>query len=141
MRKGLRIAVLMLPWLLVALLAWGYAVTLSEARWAGLSTAGAAENRENASRFIQKLGPACASQATVIAAAEARGWTWQAEPSGPRPDCVRPAGLGDWISVEVQPFLMMSTYDENAIFIGFDAHGCMAPWAYARGPGSTCPDP
>lgn len=138
-KRGLKFTLLALPWVLTFLFGWLWLASTLNLSFADIGAESARANRENARRFVAQLGPDCVSRQMVIDAAEARGWDWRDEPGGYR-GCVRPEGLGNWLSVEVQPPLMMSSHDENARYFGFDSHGCMAPWANGRGPGTTCPD-
>lgn len=139
MKRLLKVTLFALPWGLAFLFGWlwlGSIVTLS---FDGAVTESATANRDNARAFVARLGQGCVSRQMVIDAAESHGWDWRDEPAGYR-SCIRPDGLDNWLSVEVQPPLMMSSYDETARYFGFDAHGCMAPWTAGRGAGSTCPD-
>ncbi len=138
-KRGLKFALLALPWGLTFLFGWLWVDANLELSFADIGAESALANRNNARHFVAMLGQDCVSRQMVIDAAETRGWDWRDEPAGYR-GCIRPEGLSNWPSVEVQPPLMMSSYDENALYFGFDAYGCMAPWTNGRGSGSTCPD-
>ena len=138
-KRGLRFSFLALPWALTALLGWLWLDSALDMSFSDIGAESARANSANARRFVTQLGLGCVSRQMIIDAAETRGWDWRDAPHG-YSGCIRPDGLSDWLSVEVQPPLMMSSYDENALYFGFDAHGCMAPWSPGRGAGSTCPD-
>ena len=45
--------------------------------------------------------------------------------------CIDIAGLGNWMSITVEPAHFMSTEDENRRYFGFDAQGCSVAWQSA----------
>ncbi|AKS46916.1 hypothetical protein SAMN05444287_2040 [Octadecabacter temperatus] len=80
----------------------------------------------------------CLTRETIIEEANRRDW-----PVRDQSDffwCHAPTGLSNWLRVQVEPSLLMSTEDENAAFYGFDSDGCSVDWSYASGEGTTCPN-
>jgi len=81
----------------------------------------------------------CASAQDIHTAAQALAFeSWDVE--GDFGWCHSPAGLRDWMGVEVMPGQMMSTRDENTQYFGFDVNMCAVPVIYDSGPNSTCPE-
>ena len=105
-----------------------------------LSSEGAtAAHNEARESFLSELPEtACLRAEDIIPLARERGWDARPEPAFDW--CVRPANIAKWLRVTVDPPLPFSTDDENAQIFAFDAQGCAVDWAYASGPGTTCPD-
>lgn len=79
----------------------------------------------------------CVPRDAIVAAAEARDFFWQDRDA--LHWCHVPAGLTDWLHVQISPPLPFSNENENAAFFGLDGEGCIVRWESAAGAGSTCP--
>ncbi|MCC5957712.1 MAG: hypothetical protein JJU08_00025 [Rhodobacteraceae bacterium] len=124
-----KIALIAVPWVLLALLVWR---EVRQMDFFALDASTDAHALARADFFADLAYDGCIPRDAVIAAADARGWyrgaldgvSW----------CHAPAGLSGWLHIEVSPPLPFSTDAENAAYIGFDEQGCMARWRH-----TSCP--
>lgn len=124
MRRAGLIALIVVPWALLAILAWN---DLRRMDFFGFDAATHAHTSARQAFFTDLAYEGCVPRDAVIAASGARGWATR-----PVEDfnwCHAPQ-LSDWLAVEIDPPLPFSTDDENTAFIGFDENGCMARWEY-----------
>lgn len=121
MSRPLRMALIVLPWGLLAYVLWAHVLN-----W-NVKGASMDHGLARQSFFADLAYEGCISREDVIAQAEARGWVWRELESFYW--CHAPE-LSGWLDVQVDPPLPFSTVDENAAYIGFDGRGCMARWEY-----------